>query len=34
MTKVYVKRRPPDENGFIHAKMVRLEVEATLIKIT
>jgi trans-aconitate 2-methyltransferase len=30
MTKVYMKRRPPDENGCIHMKMVRLEVEATL----
>lgn len=26
-----VERRPPDENGRIHVKMVRLEVEATLI---
>jgi trans-aconitate methyltransferase len=26
----YVERCPPDENGGIHVKMVRLEVEATL----
>jgi trans-aconitate 2-methyltransferase len=26
----YVQRSPPDENGGIHVKMVRLEVEATL----
>jgi trans-aconitate methyltransferase len=26
----YVARRPPDKNGGIHVKMVRLEVEATL----
>jgi hypothetical protein len=30
IANAYVERRPPDENGGIHVKMVRLEVEATL----
>ncbi|MCJ7639579.1 MAG: SAM-dependent methyltransferase, partial [Euryarchaeota archaeon] len=30
VANAYVERRPPDENGDIHVKMVRLEVEATL----
>jgi len=30
IANAYVERRPPDENGVIHVKMVRLEVEATL----
>jgi trans-aconitate 2-methyltransferase len=30
VAEAYVERRPPDENGGIHVKMVRLEVEATL----
>lgn len=30
VVNAYVKRRPPDENGGIHVKMVRIEVEATL----
>lgn len=30
VANAYIKRRPPDENGGIHVKMVRLEVEATI----
>jgi trans-aconitate methyltransferase len=30
IARAYIERRPPDENGHVHVKMVRLEVQATM----